>query len=181
MYEKRYFGLIGILVSVLVAICLVSCSNDDVEEDEPIWDFSPVIVGFEVVSPDGTNLIAEGEALYESDFRIKYREKEFSALWTSPTNSRYYRPYFRGLFYFSGKDTKSNPQLMFGELDGNLGSASLDFILPNGESHQVYISRTVTTQFLDCTVRQTVKLDGKILDEYTDGSAKILLTIVVGD
>lgn len=170
----------AILLATFIAAGFVACS-DEAGDDDYLWDFAPVVVGFEVVSPDGVSLIEEGAPLHESDVKVKYGEKEFPVVWTSPTDSRAYFARLHGLFYYNGKDTESAPRLMFGELDGNLGSASLDFILPDGETHHVDIRRNITTKGPKCTVRQSVKLDGKILGEYTDGSPNILLTIVTSD
>jgi hypothetical protein len=162
--KKIYLTIVALLAALSVS--LSSCGDDT------IWDFVPVQIYINVVDANGTSLIGEGGGLYQKDFTMAYNGTEYTALWDW-AKTRAYMPYLFGLYYSS-----DGSQLVFGELDGNVGEASMTFTMPDGTTHDIYINRTIKTSGSNATVKQTVKLDGNVVKEYDDGDPNISFTFV---
>lgn len=161
--------------SALVGCVLTSCSED--EDDDYIWDFYPVEIYFEIVNQAGEDLLAPGGELYGTDISVLLKGKDYPAEWNPTGETRVYMPIIRGLLYQPAKDG-GKAKLYFGELDGGHLNETLYLNMPNGESHRIYISRKIRTKGPDTSVKQIVKVDGKVIDYLTDGSCIMNLTIV---
>lgn len=173
--KKLVRNAILLLVSALMFGFVSSCSNDDY-----IWDFNPIWVSFEVVDNNGVDQLAEGRALESQPFFVLYDGKEYAVSTDLPEwmGSRAYLPSLYGLLYLPAREGKK-ARLLFGELDGNIGEADLTLVMPDGSTHDLHISRNIKTKGPKATVKQTVKLDGKVIDELTDGDPAMTITIVI--
>lgn len=164
------------------------CSSDDEDDDGWVFDYTPVIVFFEIEDTEGNSLIGENGDLYGKDFMVVYNEQEFPAKWdadagiygSSYPESRFYLAYLHGLVYEPASE-RGGPYLEFGELDGGYCEADIKLVMPDGDTHELTISRHV--QFIpkkqDFSCRQKVQLDGAVIDELTDGSPYMFVKIVV--
>ena len=107
-------------VVLMSLACMMSSCGDDV-----IKDYYPIYLGFEIVSPDGKDLIAENGSLYGSDFSVTFKGEVYDAVWEE--KSREYSPRMFGLRYC--KDG-SKAMLTFGELSGDEGESDLCLNMP---------------------------------------------------
>lgn len=167
-----------LMVILLVLVCsgMTSCSNSN-DDSDIIWDFTPVVVGFEVVNSEGHDMLALNKDLYLSDFAIIYNNEKFDVNWIAANGSRHYNPTLYGLFYTPAQNDQK-ARLLFGELAGDLGEASLTLQMPGGIKHEIHISRHITIKDKELSVKQTVTMDGKEIDSLTDGNPFIKLTVI---
>lgn len=171
--KSKLLAMAGSLSLLILCVHLSSCSDDDVW----IFDFAPVSVRFEVVNADGDNLTAPGAELYGAEFSVLYQGTQYDADWSGREDSRYLMPTFYGLRYFAQRYDGSG--LYFGDLDGQGCEATIVLQLPDGTSHDIYIRRIVKTKGKDYKITQTVTLDGRRLDQYSDGSNLIAIPITL--
>lgn len=170
------------LFMAIFMISVTSCSEDEIEDDDYIWDFAPVMLNFKIVDSQGVNLIDEGGKLYGEDFKIIYNDKEYAASWNGRPipelpESRAYLACIYGLYYISEEGTQRS-FLRFEELDGGWCDADLKLVMPDGTSHDITIYRHITTKGPKSYVDQKVTFDGKVVDSLTDGSRYMQFTIV---
>lgn len=189
---RRIFDLMMLIATVAMCGFLNSCSDSDpdYEDDYIIWDFTPVHVIFEIVDNQGNDLIATDGKLYKADFTIHYSDETFHSQWTKPWSedwdwnwdenwqTRMYLPHMYGLYYWAEEDGEP-AQLVFAELDGDLGEADIILEMPDDTQHDLHISRRITTKGPEAFVKQNVTFDGKVIDSLTDGSAYMVIKIVV--
>lgn len=118
---KRFFY---ILTAVMTIMTTAACSdkNDDMPDDDMIWDISPAGVCIQLVDEAGNNLLdpeVSGNWVDEPMW-IEWNDKVFDAVWKMddlqlPT--RAYMPYFYGTVW-SGIWYDNRYHLYFGEFDG---------------------------------------------------------------
>lgn len=189
---RRIFDLMMLIATVAMCGFLSSCSDSDpgYEDDNIIWDFTPVHVIFEIVDNQENDLIATDGKLYKADFSIHYSNKTFHSQWTNPWNedwdknwdedlqTKAYWARLYGLYYRAEEDGEP-AQLVFAELDGDLGEADIILEMPDGTQHDLHISRRITTKGPEAFVKQKVTFDGKVIDSLTDGSPYMVIKIIV--
>jgi hypothetical protein len=172
---KKIYLLMMFTLAAL-SLGLSACFNDDDDDDDFVWDFYPVAVGIYVTDANGADLLASDGSLYQSDIKMIYQGEEYDARWDF-TTTRAYLPHMYGLCYLPAEDERA-ARLLFGELDGNLGDADLTLVMPNGTQHAIHIHRVITTSGKNATVKQNVTLDGKELEELSNGGSSIQFTLI---
>ena len=119
MKRILYFLLAAMMLATMGAC---SDNNDDMPDDDVIWDIYPAGVSIQLVDVEGNNLLdpeVEGNWVGEPMW-IGWDDKRFDAIWDSddlqqPT--RAILPRFHGIVW-TGVWTDKQYYLNFGELDG---------------------------------------------------------------
>lgn len=165
------------LISLMLC-ALSSCSDDN--DDDVIVDWTPVSVELVVTNSAGEDMIAPNKPLYKADFKMEYDGASYEAQWDNPYEGRAILPRFEGLIYnhwYINKD--GNTSLCFGTFDPFDFDGSMTFIMPDGQRHEIHISRQMTlVSKTKAKTRQTVTVDGKAIDEYSNGIPSIRLHFI---
>ena len=115
------------LMGLIMCGVLSSCKKD---EEDVIWDYSPLAINIIVLDAEGHNILnpdVEG-SLYGTAISVTYNDETYQTKWTSEDwNTRYLAPYFTGLTFKPGKvweDGQSHPvgelnHLSFGEFESS--------------------------------------------------------------
>lgn len=191
----KFRSWIVVVTAVMLVTCMNSCSNDD--DEFVAWDYDPITVNFMFVDEDGNDLIAKDGSLYQSNISVTYLEETYVAKWYSleeefenkiqhenqaepqlDNRSRVYLPILHGLYYRASKNGDL-AQLRFGDIEGDIGIAVINLVMPDETRHEVVIKRYVTAKGHNLKVKQTVKFDGEVIESLTDGSPYMEFKIVV--
>ena len=154
------------------AIGLSSCKSEN-DDDLYIVDFAPVEFIINVTDEDGHNLLTDCSTEFYESFSISYNGQKYKPE-TMDSDTRYYLATFRGMKYVTGNDQEN--YLFFGEFDGHHCEVDFSFTMPDGEEHDISLRRVATSKGENIIVDQTLKIDNKVISEYTDGTPGILLT-----
>ncbi len=166
------------LLSAVLFSGMWSCKNDNDDElDGYIFDFAPVTLSIMVDAEDGSNLLNGCSQEFYEGFSMTYNGETYQP---SALDTRFYDPYFYGLEYVSYPG-EENSYFSFGEFDGYRFEGNMVFRMPDGEEHDIYIIRKGSVKGKDVSIVQTVKVDGNVIDQYTDGSPDITLTFVYSE
>ena len=107
---------------MLMTAAACSDNNDDMPDDDMIWDISPVVASIQLVDEDGNNLLdpeVEGNWIGEPMW-IEWNDKAFDVVWKRddlqlPTKA--ILPLFYGAVW-TGVWTDNKYRLCFGEFSG---------------------------------------------------------------
>lgn len=168
MKEQLKTCIKALMAVVLMSlVCVMSSCGDDV-----IKDYYPINLGFEIVSPDGKDLIAENGSLYGSDFSVTFKGEEYDAVWEE--RSREYSPWMYGLRYCNEGE---KAMLTFGELSGDEGESDLCLNMPDGSKHEIQIIRVEKKD----KMKQTVIVDGKMQPDLSYSHNNVIFTFVYSE
>lgn len=168
---KKINALLASMIA-MVAIWLSSCEAEN-EDDSYIIDFSPVVFIINVTDEDGHNLLTDCSTEFYESFSISYDGQKYKPE-KLDFDTRAYSPTFSGMRYVTGNDQEN--YLYFGEFNGSHCEVDFSFTMPNGEEHAISLRRVATSKGENIIVKQTLKIDNKVIPEYTDGTPGILLT-----
>ena len=157
---KKYFYL---TVLLLGAISMPSCNND-----EPIWDYAPVILKVNVVNQQGDNLLDSqyNGNILDGLMTLTYNGKTSGVALTPPEDlipqSRYYLPTWYGAFVMSGENywtypEPTEPAIFIGEFDGS-ASGKFDMTLTLGDKS---FELSFTSKVNKGDVKREFFIDGK--------------------
>lgn len=172
---KKINALLASMIAVF-AIGLSSCvaeNEDDSDFDGYIVDFSPVVFIINVTDEDGHNLLTNCSPEFYESFSISYDGQKYKPE-ILDFDTRAYLPTFMGMRYVTGNDHEN--YLYFGEFNGSHCGVDFSFTMPDGEEHDISLQRVATSKGRDIIVDQTLKIDNKVIPEYTNGTPNILLT-----
>lgn len=166
--------LMCVVLSVIL-MGLTACEKNEEDDFGVIYDFYPVEFVFEIIGQDGQNLLNGCSAEFYESFSVIYSGETYFPNLGNIEGTRMYMPFFYGLSYVEGN--QGDCYLAFGEFDGGRCEENLVFRMPDGEEHDIYINRTCSVDYKkgEVSVDQVVKVDGKVMDEYTDGISTIKL------
>ena len=177
---KTIFTKITTLVPLIaLMLCgLSSCSDDN--NGNVIVDWYPISIECVVTNSAGEDMIAPNKPLYKADFKMEHDGSIYEALWGNPLEARALLPQLYGLKCDPGFINKDGYRcLMFGTFDPFDFDGSMTFIMPNGQEHEILIYRQMTLiSKTQAITNQTVTVDGKVIDEYTNGSPIICLHFI---
>lgn len=168
---KKINALLASMIAVF-AIGLSSCESEN-DDDSYIVDFAPVVFVINVTDEDGQNLLTDCSTEFYESFSISYDGQKYKPK-TMDLDTRYYLPTFLGMRYVTGNDHEN--YLFFGEFEGIYCEMDFSFTMPDGKEHDISLRRVATSKGRDIIVNQTLKIDNKVIPEYTNGTPDILLT-----
>ena len=153
--KKKSFMSALIASLMMAGLCMVnvSCSKDDIDDGDIIWDIAPVEFSIFITDSEGNdlldstrqnNLIKDITVSYQGETYPVMTEREYYEKQYGNHQTRHYMPHFYGLIlrqYRSYKTyTYGDFELEFGEFDGeeNIDKREITLNLPDG--HQAILS-----------------------------------------
>lgn len=177
--NMKIFKLFLLTTMSFVITILSSCSHDDDIPSFTMKDYMPVVFEFNIENHSGQNIFQTGLDVNYEDFSLVYDGHEFKPItydeyYDMVNSTRYFMASIQGFIFYNSDDTPF-PYFTFGFFDGMHCEETFNLIMPDGKSHEIYINRYRDD---DDTLHQIVKLDNKIVEEYTNKGAYITLNIV---